>query len=301
MATKARKEREKPAFEVMKAADVTEREIRFPAIASPKIDGFRGYVQHGKLTMRSGKPCANRATQEFFSHPALEGFDGELVVGSPVSKDGFHATSSGLRTENFDPRATFLVFDIIEATLPFSGRLEALQVKMQGLPAEYRERVVMVQQSTVQNVTDLLKFEDVCIDLGFEGVIVRKPSGRYKNGRSTVEEQGMLKLKRFVDAEAVIVGMEQELDKHGRRKESMGALVVRDLKSGTEFNVGTGFTWKVRSEFWQLGSRANGVFIKYKYFPRGTKDKPRHPVFVGVRPHEDMDTNDVRRGRALSK
>lgn len=298
MATKARKEREKPDFEVMKAADATENEIVFPTVLSPKVDGFRGYIRNAVLALRSGKQCANQATQKFFSHAALEGLDGELVVGSPVARDGFHATSSGLRTEKWDPRATFLVFDVIDCpSMPFIKRLTEVRKRVLALPPMFRGRVIILEQATVHDITSFLKFEDTCVDLGFEGLIARSPNGLYKHGRSTVDEQGMLKIKRFVDAEAVIIGMEQELDKSGSPKNTMGALLVRDLKTGTEFSVGTGFTWKMRSEFWQQGANVNGTFIKYKFFPCGTKSKPRHPVFVGIRAEQDMDASAVKRGR----
>jgi DNA ligase-1 len=31
-----------------------------------------------------------------------------------------------------------------------------------------------------------------------------------------------------------------------------------------------------------------GRVVKYKHFPYGADEKPRHPVFLGFRPEEDM-------------
>ena len=62
---------------------------------------------------------------------------------------------------------------------------------------------------------------------------------------------------------------------------TMGALIVRDIKSGVEFNIGTGFTAAQRAASWVIGS-----MHKYKFFP--IKDKPRHPVYLGARSALDL-------------
>jgi DNA ligase-1 len=68
----------------------------------------------------------------------------------------------------------------------------------------------------------------------------------------------------------------------------MGALIVRDLKTKVEFNIGTGFTANDRIDWWHWATTQTPAspkpIIKYKFFPVGVKDKPRHPVFLGVRP-----------------
>jgi DNA ligase-1 len=60
----------------------------------------------------------------------------------------------------------------------------------------------------------------------------------------------------------------------------LGALKVRDVKTGIEFEIGTGFTEADRVKLWQSRDML-GVFklAKYKYFAGGSKDKPRFPVF----------------------
>lgn len=112
----------------------------------------------------------------------------------------------------------------------------------------------------------------------------------------------MLKLKRFEDSEAEVLGIEEEMhnantaetNELGRTKRStakaglvgkgtMGALIVRDVKTGVEFNIGSGFTAHDRTEAWKPGE-----LVKYKFFPVGVKDKPRHPVFLGRRSKLDV-------------
>jgi DNA ligase-1 len=68
----------------------------------------------------------------------------------------------------------------------------------------------------------------------------------------------------------------------------MGTLVVRDLDTNVEFEIGTGFTAAHRQEFWEQTTSVVGRIVKYKHFPHGAKDKPRHPVFLGFRDPIDM-------------
>ena len=56
--------------------------------------------------------------------------------------------------------------------------------------------------------------------------------------------------------------------------------------TGVEFEIGTGFTAAEREALWL--APPIGKIVKYKFFPVGVKDRPRHPVFLGFREAEDM-------------
>ena len=62
----------------------------------------------------------------------------------------------------------------------------------------------------------------------------------------------------------------------------------RDLESGVEFQVGSGFDAAQRKDFWSRRETLRGKIIKYKSFKIGVKDKPRHPIFLGFRDKADM-------------
>ena len=64
--------------------------------------------------------------------------------------------------------------------------------------------------------------------------MLREPGSRYEAGRSST----LLKVKRFLDAEARVV---EHLAGAGRHKGRLGALGVV-LPDGTQFSVGTGFS-----------------------------------------------------------
>jgi DNA ligase-1 len=68
----------------------------------------------------------------------------------------------------------------------------------------------------------------------------------------------------------------------------LGALIVKDVKTGVEFNVGTGFTAEERAGIWKQKDTLIWKLITYEYLPYGVKDKPRHPVFISWRLEEDQ-------------
>lgn len=150
----------------------------------------------------------------------------------------------------------------------------------------------------------LESYEECCTKHGYEGVMLRAPEGPYKQGRSTAKEGYLLKLKRFEDAEATIVGFEERMhnaneatkDERGYTKRSshqenkvgtgtLGALIVRGVTAfeGIEFNIGTGFDDEQRQDFWANREAMLGETVKFKFFEVGVKDAPRHPVFLGFR------------------
>jgi DNA ligase-1 len=153
----------------------------------------------------------------------------------------------------------------------------------------------------------ILTWEESYLATGYEGVMLRHPDGPYKHGRSTAKEAWLLKVKRFVDAEAKVIGfseaqhnaneakrnelgqLERSSHKAGKvGKQTLGALMVKDLKTGVEFDIGTGFTADQRHLLWCIGENLIGKVVKYKSQPTGVKDKPRFPVFLGFRDKVDM-------------
>lgn len=294
-------------FKPMLAEHADMTKIKFPVMASTKLDGIRAVVLDGKLLSRSLKPIKNKYTRSLFEKPEYEGLDGELIVGSPTDPKCFNKTTSGVMTEEGEPNVHYYVFDQIPEysgqpeNTPFKSRFRDLQ---ESMPMEH---VVLVQQKLVWNLPELEEFEKQCLKQGYEGVIIKDLNSPYKYGRSTLREGYMLKIKRYKDAEAKILSVEELLsntneatrDELGKVKRSnhksgmvpqdtLGSLVVQDLKTGVQFNIGTGFDEELRDTLWKNKSRIIGKIVKYKYFDYGSIDKPRHPVFLGFRDEEDM-------------
>lgn len=289
-------------FKPMLAAEADLNTLKFPLAASRKLDGIRCVIQDGEGLTRSLKKIPNKHIQELL-RTLPNGLDGELIVGSPTDKNVMQATTSGVMRVEGEPIFSFHVFDYVGSPNdPYSVRYANLTEIMKDVKECF---VVRHLHQTVHTLQELLHYEEYCLNMGYEGLILRALDASYKFGRSTAKQQGMLKLKRFTDAEAIIIGIEQfmhnaneaQTNELGRTKrssnaeglvpvEKMGALIVRDIEHGWEFNIGTGFTEELRKEFWENDWK--GVIVKYKYFSHGMVDVPRHPVFLGIRDKKDM-------------
>jgi DNA ligase-1 len=291
----------------MLAAKLDDMPARYPLLASPKLDGVRALIINGEVLSRSLKPIPNQHVQELFGRQALEGFDGELIVGSPVASDAYRATMSGVMSQSGEPDVTFHVFDNYTlAYETFDVRLASVVRAIIKLRNGNR-RIHSVPHILVSHDEDLLRYETCMLSEGYEGVMLRHPDGVYKHGRATLREGSLMKLKRFEDSEAVVLGCDELMhnaneatrDELGRTKRSshkagkvgrgtLGALHVRDVKSGVEFDIGTGFDDATRKALWGVRTTLPGKLVKYKYFPSGSKDKPRFPVFLGFRDLTDL-------------
>ncbi|CAI8960802.1 ATP-dependent DNA ligase [Burkholderia ambifaria] len=309
------------------AATLTKPElIKFPVWASPKIDGIRCVFFGGVAYSRSLKPIPNAVVQEFAAAYArlLEGLDGELTVGSPTDANCMQ-NSMAVMSKSAEPDFTFHVFDWFPLQLPtcsdemgYDRRSGIVERRITEFYDKYPEvDIRAVPQHLCVCADDLDKLEARFLADGYEGMMIRAHDGKYKCGRSTEREGGLVKVKRFVDGEAVIVGFEEEMhnaneatrNATGRTerstaqaglvgKETLGALVVRRVESecvgksyaevGPVFNIGTGFTARQRREMWEDRAKLVGSVVKFKHFDHGTVDAPRHPVFIGFRHPEDM-------------
>ena len=294
-------------FKPLLASEANLETLQFPVVASPKLDGVRAIVTHGKVFSRSLKPIPNSFVQEQFSH--LEFFDGELIVGLPTDKNCYRNTVSAVMSrDKRDINVKFYAFDYIESlSKDFITRHSTLRHQVEMLSREKsQENVILLEQRIVLNMPTLLLYERWVLAQGFEGLILRKPDSIYKTGRSTTLEGTMLKLKRFTDGEFELVGFEErkhnsnpaffnELGLTARSscqgwkvgRDDLGALILRWSLHQT-FNCGTGFTDQERQEIWDNQERYVGLMVKVKFMVSGMKDLPRHPVFMGFRPKADI-------------
>lgn len=303
------------SFRPMLASPADFSILKYPLFASPKLDGIRAVVLNGKLVSRKLLNIPNKHIFSQLSRPEFDGLDGELIVGSPTADDVYRVTNSAVMSHDGTPDVTFHVFDAHDACEIFSNRLAYLRrllPQMQdsnhirGLKAAMRGHgcvnLVVHEHVHINDEDALLEYEAEQTALGYEGLILRSGMGLYKHGRSTAREQYMLKVKRFEDSEAIVLGIVEEMhngnaaetDNLGRTKRSkakagltgkgtMGALAVRDIHTGVEFEIGTGFTAADRARMDWVNK-----IVKYKFFPVGVKDKPRHPVYLGERHAGDM-------------
>lgn len=274
--------------------------IKYPCYGSPKYDGIRCIVYNGVALSNTLKPIRNLCVQRLLS--PLEYLDGELIAGW-----NFQETTSAIMSEAGGPNFTFYVFDSFKRPSDiYLNRIKDIEetILQSGIQDE---RIKIVWPARLKTLQELQDYELYCLQRGYEGCMVRSGTGRYKFGRSTLNEEYLLKRKPVIDEEAFIIGFEEQMenqneltyDNRGYAKRSshqdnktgkgtLGAFIVRSSKWG-DFKIGTGLglTDDLRRAIWNNQHQYLGRILTFKYQEYGTKDKPRQPIFLRFRHKDD--------------
>ena len=301
----------KPLF----AEDYDEDKLKFPVLVQPKIDGVRGIHLRSSLgfTGRSLKKHGNKFISNLLSDHKYLGLDGELIIGTnPTDKDLCRSTTSVINSFEGEPLLTWYVFDYITEqtiSLPYNQRLIKLKSKVEELNnTDDRISIKLIETRIASNLQELLSFDKEFISLGYEGTIIRDPNGLHKSGRSTVREGLLLRIKRFIQEDAVVLSITEAMENTNEKKKNelghsersthkenlvpkgmVGNLICRDVKTGNTITVGPGkMTHELRTYYFQNQHELIGKVISYKNFPHGVKDKPRFPTFENVRIDSDI-------------
>jgi DNA ligase-1 len=287
-------------FKPMLAKDGNLEKVTFPLAVQDKLDGIRASVVDGRLVSRTLKLIPNAEIQEALGRPEFEGLDGELIVGEPTAPDCYRTTVSFvMAADKTGAPWSYHVFDKWDEDGGFTLRHARAHAVAGNLPFAR-----MVTFRIAGSHDELEAIEAERIEEGHEGVIARVPDAPYKFGRSG-KTGPLLKIKRFSDSEAKIVGVYEELHNANEAKRNalgrtersshkagkvgkgtLGGFVLVALNGeyeGVEFRCGTGFTAQERADLWQERESLPGRVVKFKYFAIGAKDKPRHPVNLGFR------------------
>jgi DNA ligase-1 len=277
-------------------------QLPFPAMVSPKIDGIRCIIKKGSAYSRTGKLLPSYQVQTEFT--TVEHLDGELVEGNITDFDVYNRTQSHVTSDNKPGDLSYHIFDYTHPDWldkPFYQRLEEA-----AYLSKIAKNTYLVSHIEVDNLTELLEIEETFLSQGYEGIVIRNPVGRYKNGRATSREQLIYKLKRFMDDEAIITGfVEQMRNENFQERDELGYAKRSSAKDGLvpantlgkfivdyhglELEVAPGnFNHKEREYIWRFRENYYGKFLKFRFFMHGIKDKPRFPRAVGFRTSLDM-------------
>lgn len=295
------------------ACDWDETKVRFPVLISPKIDGVRAINLNGAVTGRSLKQHKNKYVTELLSDSTTIGFDGEIAAESDTHPALCRLTSSALSTIEGQPFVLWWLFDFVRPEWvhrPYAERYDELVSRVNYLRANshffsFAHHLRVVPSVEVLCMEELLHWEKLWLDEGYEGLIGRDPQGKVKHGRSTVREGGLWRIKRFSDAEAVVKAIKEgqtnlnettvnELGKTERSTHTenmvpngqVGTLICV-TPEGLEINVSPGeMDVDTRKLYFSNPSMIVGKTITYKHFPKGRKDLPRFPTFKCIR--EDL-------------
>ncbi len=266
----------------------------YPLYVSAKLDGIRCYcdVDLGPVT-RSLKPIANLFIRGVLSNYQYVGLDGEIMYPG-----GFGKVQSAVMTHDGQPEIEFHTFDQFFTNCPnvnFTTRYDIMLVNFR-----YDPTIHVLEQVLVKDADEARGLAAEHIADGHEGIVLRDPESLYKQGRSTIKQQGMIKYKEFNDAEGIIIGFEEllrnnnpdERDKLGLAKRSdkkegmvpgntLGALILST--DWGDLRIGTGFDAALRDNIWRTKGAHMGKVVTFKYQTHGMQDLPRFPVFLHFR------------------
>ena len=275
------------------------KHIVFPVYGSFKIDGIRAHRMDDDLYSRNLKLIPNAYIRAKVREAGPKNLDGEIVTYVNDKMDAFHTVQSRVMSRNGMPDFLMHVFDdFTRPSWEFKDRRKMAADKVAEAGSKYLH---MVEHRLLECPEDVENMESEGILLGYEGLMINKPDGWYKYGRSTPREALLMKLKRFTDTEGVIVGFKEEMENTNEQEEDnlgnmrrsshkdgmipKGRLGAFEVEwNGVTFDLGSGMNFGHRTEYWDRREELRGHPVKFKYFGVGVNGKPRHPIFLGLRP-----------------
>jgi DNA ligase-1 len=258
--------------------------LTYPCYAQPKLDGHRCLAVvdgAGKCTLwsRTRKPITSmghvvRAIEALGVSNVT--YDGELYAHD--YRDKFEALTSMIRATEEKPGVADIVeyhiYDVVHPTWPFGLRSSLIDDAL-----EYASAVlVAVVTESITDEDDLMLAFDRYRAAGYEGAMARNAQSKYVNKRS----YDLLKVKEFLDAEFLVVGVEE-----GRGKLAGHAIFVCRTDAGVEFRAKMTGALETLKPFFDHPETAIGRWLTVKYQGITTKNGvPRFPV--GLRFAEEM-------------
>jgi DNA ligase-1 len=232
---------------------------------SEKYDGVRALWTGRELLSRQGLPI--HAPGWFTMGWPATALDGELWAGRGRFALAQAAVAQASPQDAQWRALRYMVFDVPGQGGGFGARLPRLR---QAVAAIGQPWVQAVPQWRVASHAALMQQLRDYDKAGAEGLMLRRDDAPYRGGRSA----DLLKLKRFEDAEARVVGYQPGKGKYAGQT---GALLVQ-AGDGRRFALGSGLTDALRRTPPPLGS-----VVTYRYNGLHASGLPRFARFWRVR------------------
>ena len=232
---------------------------------SEKLDGVRAYWDGQHLISRQGNriQAPDWFTADFPNRP----LDGELWIGRGQFELMVGILNRHQPDESDWRSVGYYIFELPNERGDFSARMRAMRALVAANSSPW---LYAVEQFRLQSRGELMEKLDRTVAAGGEGLMLHHQDAIYETGRS----DALLKLKRYQDAEARVIGY---MPGKGRHEGRMGSLIV-ELESGLQFRIGTGFSDKERESPPALGS-----LISFRHYGFTAKGTPRFASFLRTR------------------
>lgn len=298
-------------------------ELKYPLLASYKLDGIRCIFYKGEILSRSLKQIQNRQLREKFEPIRKYSKENNLILDGEIYSPEltFQEITSFVMTQDFTDKKSlkkfgkvmeipehlkFYCFDGIKDdrfSQPFvERRIYNITNNNADLQYKFDEIINVITQEYLYNSNEVHRYFESALSKGYEGLILRDPNGIYKFGRGTIKEGIIYKVKPFrtFDAKVIDVIQATEVDPNAEKKVNELGRSVTSKKIGDrnliekasafkvkyedkELKVVLAMTDEEKEEIWQNRNNYVGKWIEYKGMLVGAKDVPRHPVMIRFR------------------
>ena len=263
-----------PVFECMLADDSAkhEKKLKGRVLLEPKLDGVRVVAicdvdrDEVVLMSRNGKELANfpHINQQF--EDMLDQLSESMVFDGEIMSENFQVLmreihrKDGAKTEdavlNLFDCLTLKEFKTGGSVKPITERKTMLESFPLGANMQ---RVEYVACDLTEDRDRFLDYNKLCVDRGYEGIMVKPIAGAYECRRSTL----WLKVKPFIEVSLTVVATEEGT---GRNAGKLGALIVEgtDMGKFIRTNVGSGLTDSDRESYWRDRDKLIGQVIEVR-------------------------------------
>jgi len=270
-----------PVFECMLATDSAKHEKKMVGnvIVEPKLDGVRVVVicdvdkDEVKLFSRNGKELSNFPEINKTFDDMLDQMSESMVFDGEVMSDDFQTLmreihrKAGAKTKDaklnlFDclPLAEFKnggSNSVNDGILKRKEMLESFKFHLKS--NIHLVEYVKMNLSDEDGQKQFADYNKMCIDRGFEGIMVKPVNGIYECKRSTL----WLKVKPFIEVSLTVKATEEGT---GRNVGKLGALIVEGKDDGKfiKTNVGSGLSDSDRDSFWKAKDKLIGQIVEVR-------------------------------------
>lgn len=265
---------------------------------SIKRDGIRAEIDNTGIKNRSLKTIRNKKIQEYFKKLYESLPDDVIIEGEIYSPTTPLRTMSGIcNSLDYEvPQDTKIyIFDIYDPDATFEIRMSMLKKLEELIP------ITLVEEIRVYSKEEVLEYYDEVIEKGYEGCVLKNGNKKYKQGRTTINQGIIYKLKPIRTDDLKIIGINErmknlnksEVNELGHKYKrntvadkaptSIAATFNCLMDNGEETKVTITGTEAERKEIWKNKANYIGKYVVVKSMDYGAKNKLRHPRMIGIK------------------
>ncbi|MBU3014258.1 DNA ligase [Poseidonibacter lekithochrous] len=254
------------AIELQKAKTYNKTHSIENWMMSEKLDGIRAYWDGKQLLSKNGNII--NAPKWFVKDFPNFKLDGELWT----KRNDFENIQSIVLDKTPSKHWKEITYNIFEVPYEKGDFIKRLKKIKEWQKVNKNKYIKIIEQIKCKDNKHLESYLEKLIKLKAEGIMIKNPSLEYFVGRSS----NILKVKKFLDSEAEVIGINYNKDKQNKFK----SLVLK-LENNVVFNLGNGFTAEQRINHPKIGD-----IVTFKYYNLTRFGKPKFASFLRIRKKE---------------